>query len=706
MGADVGASVVPCDLTVVIVNYNVRYFLEQCLYSVARAGEGLDVQVIVVDNASADHSVEMLLARSDVEVIANAENVGFAKANNQGIRIARGRYVLLLNPDTLVPADAFRTCLAYADANHRVGAIGVRMVDGSGRYLPESKRGLPTPWVSFAKMSGLSKLAPRSARYNGYYLGHLGEFETSDVDVLPGAFMWLRPEALAQVGGGLDEDYFMYGEDIDLSYLIQRAGFRVVYLPEVSIVHYKGESTRKRSWRYVKAFYRAMAIFSRKHLQRGGPSPQPFLELAIYGRAALAVATNALVALLPLLADAAVLLSALLLVKHTWAVYYFADADYYATSGFGTVNTPIYLVAWLLGLYVSGAYDRPFRLRAALRGVGAGTVLALLVYALLPAQYHTSRAILVLGAGLGGALLGAWRLSWAQFRPGDVSLTRAEAGRDRRLVIAGSEEEAAATLSLLGRAGVARQYFGRITTAESAAPTTWPRQDPAAAPLGSVSELPAIVRAFGIDEVVFGLGTVGVGEVIGRMREVGTSVDYRTLAPGAGAVVGSPSRNAPGEAYALEQPPTLSTAWARRSKRSMDVALALGLLLVPPLALVSSAPGRVLRNAIGVLFGHLTWVGYSGRGRRHASLPPLRTGVLAQGKDDGQDPVGGQVQWESVGAFAKTDVQYARHWRLSDDLREVYRRRRALGDQPQAPSRAAGRWSSTPVSSHPPTRRS
>ena len=685
----------PCDLTVVIVNYNVRYFLEQCLYSVTVAARGLRVQTVVVDNDSRDTSLDMLRARADVTLIENRVNVGFAKANNQGIRIARGRYVLLLNPDTLVPEDAFRTCLAYADAHADVGALGVRMVDGGGVYLPESKRGLPTPWVSFAKMAGLGRLAPTSRHYNGYYLGHLPADEVNDVDVLPGAFMWLRPEAIAAAGGGLDEDYFMYGEDIDLSFVVQRAGFRVVYFPEVTIVHYKGESTRKRSWRYVKAFYRAMAIFSRKHLRGGGPAvSQPLLDAAIYARAALAVATNAVSALLPVLADALVFVVLLLGLRDWWALYYFGDPDYYAGTDFEWVNVPLYTGLWCLGLYASGAYDRPFRLWASLRGVGVGTVLALLAYALLPAEYHTSRALIVLTGGLGALALGAWRLAWSVVRPADVSLTRDRVGRDRRLAVVGTVADEASVLRLLGRAGVGRQYFGRIGPAEDARAVGDREAEP---PLGPVSQLGTLSRAYGIDELVFGLGSVGVDELQRAMLALGPRVDYRTLCPGGAAIVGSPSREAPGESYALVRPFALGQPSGRRAKRSLDAVIALAMLLFPALALVADRPLAALVNALAVLFGGLTWVGYAGTGGTSAASPTLRPGVLPQG-----------LRQEGSSALRddrprRSDEHYARYWRVLDDARAIWDRRRELGRAPVAiDDLAPARWPSRRVASRPP----
>jgi GT2 family glycosyltransferase len=230
-------------VSIIIVNYNVRYFLEQALLSVQRAMAGLEAEVWVVDNHSVDDSVEMV--RRDfpwVRLIANAHNPGFSIANNQAIRASTGEYVLLLNPDTVVQEDTLRQCVAYMDAHPDVGGLGVRMIDGAGNFLPESKRGLPTPWVAFAKAFGLSRLFPRSRVFNRYHLGYLSEHETHEIDVLAGAFMWLRRTVLDEIGL-LDEQFFMYGEDIDLSYRIQRAGYRNVYFPRTSIIHYKGEST-------------------------------------------------------------------------------------------------------------------------------------------------------------------------------------------------------------------------------------------------------------------------------------------------------------------------------------------------------------------------------------------------------------------------------------------------------------------------------
>ena len=253
------------DLSVIIVNYQVKFFLEQALLSVHRACQRLRVEVIVVDNASTDGSTELLRDSFPwVRAICNSQNVGFARANNQAITQAKGKYVLLLNPDTVVAEDTFDRCFAFMETHPEAGGLGVKMVDGSGVFLPESRRGFPDPFVAFCKTFGLSALFPKSRVFNRYYLGYLDAGQTHPADVLSGAYMWLRREALDR-SGTLDESFFMYGEDIDLSYRITQAGYLNYYFPETTIIHYKGESTKKGSLNYVRVFYQAMIIFANKH---------------------------------------------------------------------------------------------------------------------------------------------------------------------------------------------------------------------------------------------------------------------------------------------------------------------------------------------------------------------------------------------------------------------------------------------------------
>ena len=252
-------------VTVIIVSYKVRYYTQQCLSSVLRSVP--DAQIIVVDNKSDDGSVEYLSERfPQIEVIANDFNAGFGKANNMALNKAEGRYVLFLNPDTVVAERTIPGCIEYMDAHHEVGAVGVRMQYGNGYFARESRRSLPTPSVSFWHMTGLGRLFPRSKVFAKYHLTYLDRNSECPIDVVSGAYMFVRKEILEKTGG-FDEDFFMYGEDIDLSYRILQQGCQNRYLP-LPIVHYKGESTNKTSYRYAKVFYDAMLIFFNKHFHR------------------------------------------------------------------------------------------------------------------------------------------------------------------------------------------------------------------------------------------------------------------------------------------------------------------------------------------------------------------------------------------------------------------------------------------------------
>ena len=268
-------------LSVIIVNYNVKKLLKECLQSVMIASEDIETEVWVVDNNSSDGSVNMLQKDfPKVKLIANNNNPGFSAANNQAIKNSVGENILLLNPDTIVPKDTFKKCLKFINNTKNCGALGVYMHDNVGNFLQESKRGLPTPWVSFCKLSGLSKLFCNSSFFNRYNLGFLNSDENHNVDVLSGAFMWIRKSVVEKVGL-FDETFFMYGEDIDLSYRIQKAGFENWYLGTVKILHYKGESTNKYSYAHIKSFYGAMRIFAKKHFSKSYPFYAIFIQLLI-----------------------------------------------------------------------------------------------------------------------------------------------------------------------------------------------------------------------------------------------------------------------------------------------------------------------------------------------------------------------------------------------------------------------------------------
>lgn len=290
------------DISVIIVSYNVRFYLEQCLRSVFAAGQGLRIEVLVVDNASPDNTPAYLSERfpkaawPDLRLIDAKENLGFGRANNLALAQARGEYILFLNPDTLLGENTLHEALTFARQHPDLGALGTRMLNDNGRFAPESHRGIPTPWVSFCKMSGLASLFPKSRRFGRYYMRYLDEDRAAPIEVVSGAFM-LIPKAALDETGSFDETFFMYGEDIDLSFRLLKSGRQNYYIPS-TILHYKGESTSKTSYRYVQTFYGAMLIFFRKHYPHAHFISIP-IHMAVVVRAAMTYVVGNLRRLIP-----------------------------------------------------------------------------------------------------------------------------------------------------------------------------------------------------------------------------------------------------------------------------------------------------------------------------------------------------------------------------------------------------------------------
>lgn len=423
-------------LSIVIVNYNVSHFLRQCLQSVYAAIEHMDAEVFVVDNRSVDDSVPMVKSEfPNVKIIVNEENVGFSRGNNVAIRQAKGEYVLLLNPDTLVEKDTFTDTIQYMDQHPDVGSLGLKMINGKGEFLPESKRALPVPAVAFYKIFGLSKLFPNSRRFGSYHLTYLNNDQIHEVEVLCGAYMLLRKSVLDQIGY-LDEDFFMYGEDVDLSYRINIAGYKNIYFPEARIIHYKGESTKKGSINYVLVFYKAMQIFVKKHFAKKNVLLFNFMiTFAIWLRASLAILKRIFQQLLLPILDFTVIYAGMLLLAKYWEekVLVAPYPDIYRY-----LFIPIYIILWIVSILISKGYQKPFSLQKTNRGILIGTIGILIVYSLLPETSRYSRAIIVLGAMWTAIAMNSIRyflhkLKIKQFYFGSDSI--------RKILILGDQEE-------------------------------------------------------------------------------------------------------------------------------------------------------------------------------------------------------------------------------------------------------------------------
>ena len=604
-------------LSVVIVNYNVEYFLEQCLHSVRRAMQGIEGEVFVVDNNSVDGSLKMLAQKfPEVKVIANKDNVGFAKANNQAIRISTGEYVLLLNPDTVVEDDTFSKCIVFMDSHPDAGGLGVKMVDGKGQFLPESKRGLPTAQTAFYKMFGLAKLFPHSKRFARYYMGHLPIDETNEVEILAGAFMMMRRETLDKVGL-LDETFFMYGEDIDLSYRITQGGYKNYYFPETRIIHYKGESTKKTSVNYVFVFYRAMEIFAKKHFGNSWAKSFSFLiNIAIYLKAFFALVSQFFhKAAIPFL-DAVLGYGGLAVISYLWGHHLFGADGTYPTVLYAVV-LPIYILIWLISTYFTGGYDKPYNIGKAVLGVAFGSAIILVLYALLPESLRFSRALILFG------------MLWLAL---EMSLTRAigillgnenfqsKKTEKKRFLVIGSPEETQRVNSILESTSIKPDFIGLVSSeAQGEAPEGF---------IGNLSQVPDIIEIYKITEVIFCSKDVPHQVIIDKMVDWhATNVDYKIAPEDSLSIIGSNSINTRGDLYTVDIK-AIDTKPNRRNKRLFDVVMSVfSIVFWLPLALVVKHPVRFLRNAILVLLGRRTWVGYCTPADEMQKLPKIRKGV-------------------------------------------------------------------------------
>ncbi|MBD3637663.1 MAG: glycosyltransferase [Crocinitomicaceae bacterium] len=602
-------------LSVIIVNYNVEFFLEQCLNSVFAALKHVEGEVYVVDNNSIDGSLAMVQAKfPQVHLIANKENVGFSRANNQALRVAKGKYHLLLNPDTIVEEDTFKKVIDFMDEHPEAGGLGVKMIDGKGNFLPESKRGLPTPKDAFYKIFGLSRLFPRSKRFGRYHLSFLDKNEIHEVEILSGAFMLMRKEALDKVGL-LDEDFFMYGEDIDLSYRIVLGGYKNYYYPKTRIIHYKGESTKKSSVNYVFVFYNAMIIFAKKHFSEKNARLYSFLiNLAIYFRASIALLTRFVKkAIVPVIDLTFIVLGLFLIAQN-----YQRIEQIQIPEELLFVALPVYGVVWFLSQVFVGGYDKPIRLYKNILGSVIGTGVILVVYALLSKDYQFSRLIILLGGSWVAVYYLASRfvlhhLVGEHYRIGGA--------KNKRFAIVGDAQEVERVNQIL------QQTNSKIQSVIYLSPEDEKRDDKF---LGTFSQLDQAVDIHDIDEIIFCAKNISAAQIITKMLQLESrNVDFKIAQPETSFLIGSNSIDSQGDLYVMDIN-RINKPANRRNKRIIDVSLSFLLLMLSPLIVWGyKNKSNFIRNMFGVLIGRLSFVGYARI--EHASnlrLPTIRKGIL------------------------------------------------------------------------------
>jgi GT2 family glycosyltransferase len=636
------------------VNYNVSAFLEQALASAVKAMRGIEGEIYVVDNHSVDDSVAMVKAKfPQVKLIENQDNVGFAKANNQAIRISTGEYVLLLNPDTLVEEDTFSKCIDFMDATPDCGGLGVKMVDGQGRFLPESKRGIPYPSSSFYKLFGLSKLFPKSKKFGAYHATYIGEDETHEVEVLAGAYMMLRRSVLDEVGL-LDEDYFMYGEDIDLSYRILKGGYKNYYFPQTRIIHYKGESTKKGSLNYVYVFYKAMQIFAKKHFSANNAKIfNVAVDAAIWFRAALAALTRLFGKILLPLLDFVLIYAGLFALSKYWeqAVLMHRNSSFEDYYFYGVLVG--YTLLWQLAIWISGGYRKPVNRSKLNRGIVAGTVVILLIYALLPETMRFSRAVVVMGAVWALFVVNLLRQLLVRARLLDLDTRRLR----QRIAIVGGEEETARVLGMVQSMNVPREFVGLVMTQ--------PVENANSLVIGCLDDLSELITIYQVNEVIFCARDIPADQIIGWMNRLqDRPVEFKIAPEDASSIIGSNTIFTVDDLYTIPLQPVYQPQ-NRRRKRAFDIAASLLLILFLPVDIwFVDNKGTFVRSLFAVLSGKKSWVGLRPESQTGEGSLPL--GVLHPA-----DAYPDCVFSEEM--LARTEELYVRDYRVWNDVTIVAR---------------------------------
>jgi GT2 family glycosyltransferase len=645
-------------LSVIIVNYNVKYFLEQCLCSVESAITSLHAEVIVVDNHSADGSIAYLQERFPfVQFIANKENVGFGKANNQGLAIAKGDYVLYLNPDTLVPEYCFTKCISIFEKNNDCGALGIRMLDGCGNFLPESKRSFPTPITSFFKLVGLAKLFPKSTVFNKYALGYLDENKNHEVDVLAGAFMMVRKEMI-DATKGFDEVFFMYGEDVDLSYRIQQTGYKNYYFAESAIIHFKGESTKRGSLNYVKMFYQAMSIFVTKHYKSSTATVfSVSIKIAIWIRAIIALISGLATKWGFIIIDSIIIFSCLRLVEKVW-VQCVREGNHFDDK-FLQIFIPGFTLLFLLSAALSGIYDNLYKPSKALLASFSAIIISLAGYSLLPEQYRFSRGVILIGGFTAGLAITLVR--WFLLQLNWIKETNEEK-KFQQTVIIGPLDEFNQTMSLLQQADLQERVLGRIKING---------EDDQA--IGHITQIESLIKNYRIKEIIFCIGHLSYHEVLQHIQTLPKGIYFKFKGKNAQSIISSDSKTTTGEALTSEGFYQIAQPYQRRMKRLLDVGFSLFVFITFPIHLLLLKKGNVvLKRACSVLLAKQTWIGYISYNQMFPALKPayLNHTYLPNAARQKMKPENLQ----------KLDMIYARDYDWMQDLKTIVQQYKNLGN--------------------------
>lgn len=561
------------DLSVILVNYNVKSYLSQALESIQKALESIPSEIIVVDNASTDGSVSMLQKRfPSVRLIQNQDNVGFATANNQAIQIASGRILCLINPDTLVREDTFQSALHYLDQHPEAGMVGGKVLNADGTLQLACRRSFPTPWVAFTKVSGLSRLFPGSRLFGRYNLTYLDPDREAEVEAISGSFMIVRKEAIDHAGL-LDETFFMYGEDLDWCYRIHQAGWKIVYLPQTQIVHYKGRSAREASFDSLKLFYSAMVIFVRKHFGRGASLlPSWLLMLGIWIRGFIGLMSTWMKRLVVPALDILFMQIALALAL----LIRFGHLNYWGEYGIVNIG---YTLVWLVTIASMGLYRKGiFSTSKAAGAVMIGLILNASFTFFFP-QYAFSRKVVLTAGALNLLLLGGWRLGirfasrirWIPFL-GTVGRTLMR----RRAVILGSDAAAREVLQRLeNRLDTDLEVVGLVALDASVL------DDEDSKIIGCLSDLARLVNRHQIQEVIFTPEAASYERILSVIASgKPLHLDYRMVPRDLDVLIGRTSIDSIEDIPLVDLDYKIYSDFNRVIKRAVDLILSLLLTIL------------------------------------------------------------------------------------------------------------------------------
>jgi len=643
-------------LSIIIVNYNVKHFLEQCLYSVFSATKNVKSEVFVVDNNSVDGSCAMVKEKfTNVILIENKQNTGFSKANNQAIKIAKGEYILLLNPDTLVEEDTFKKVVAFMDKTTDAGGLGVKMIDGSGNFLPESKRGLPTPDVAFYKIFGLSKLFPNSKKFGKYHLTYLDKNKIHKIDVLSGAFMLMRKSVIDKVGM-LDESYFMYGEDIDLSYRITLSGYNNYYFPDTTIIHYKGESTKKGSINYVRIFYKAMIIFSKNHFSGSNAKLLIFLiNFAIYLRAAIALFSRFIKSSILPLIDASIISGSFIGIKKFWEIYKYKEG--YFPNDVLEFTIIGCIIIWLLNIYIIGGYDKPVKIKQLIKGILSGALFVLVFYALLPENLRFSRAVTLLVSAT--ILISIPVIRYILYFS-KISLFKLDFNKKLRFVIVASINEATIISNVLSQNINKPEIIGFVSI-----------NDGRKGFIGNISQISEINKIHKPDEIIFSAKDLSSQDIIKNILALSdTNTTFRIASPDSLTVVGSNNLDSQGDLYSFDFN-TITKPINKRLKRIFDVILSVILIVTLPISILFvDNKTNLIGNILKVITGIKSWVGY--KNKSNLKLPKIKDGIIS---------LSDIYTTNDKNKIDKNNINYARNYKVYNDLLIIVKAFKYLGNK-------------------------